>query len=634
MIVWKTEGPTDLMALFSLGLPEGHTACCNSSGAQENPYGDHGRKKWMLERFAGARVFVIHDCDKPGQDGAMVVSQGDRSRPGWAPCIADYADECRNVVLPYDVRPDHGKDLRDWINEQLELGLSRAEVYQQLLTLAESSPVVEPAGKKNEPTNTEIVEDEDDPHRLARENLKLYQSRHGATLKFWRDQFWRWKDGRYSRLGNRELEAKLTITIKEIFDRDFQEKISRGEDVKAARRVTQPLVRNVLGALKSLTILPASIEMPCWLENRTRPHFLALRNGILDLDAVFDGKEIDECVRPLDPRWFASICLDYEFDQEADCPLWKRYINMAMDGDQERINLLQEWMGYCLTPHNDLQRFICFEGEGGNGKTVFFAGLEAVIGSANVSHVALEEFGGRFDLAATLGKAVNIAADVGELDRVAEGKLKSFTGGDTMYFDRKGIDPISARPTAKLMCAWNNRPHLRDRSAGLWRRMILVPFNRQVAASEKIRGMDRPHWWRDNGQLPGMLNWAIVGLHRLLQQGEFTTSRVCDDAFLDYRRESNPTAEFLEEFLEVCDPYTQDADDYVMSARLYELYRFWSGKMGLHPLGSRMFFKELKRTFMSVERYRLAISGRPWAYRGIKFSVDDILGEPIRKNLW
>ncbi len=79
-------------------------------------------------------------------------------------------------------------------------------------------------------------------------------------------------------------------------------------------------------------------------------------------------------------------------------------------GDDERIRILQEWAGYLLFPTNYLQRFIVFEGEGGNGKTVCNAAMEAMLGRNNVSHVSIEQFGDRFALASTLGKAANISA--------------------------------------------------------------------------------------------------------------------------------------------------------------------------------------------------------------------------------
>lgn len=86
IVGWKTEGPSCLLALISLGLPEGHFACCNLFGAQEDP----ASSPWMLERFRDVpEVFVVHDCDTAGQSGATHVANGDRSRPGWGPAIAN-----------------------------------------------------------------------------------------------------------------------------------------------------------------------------------------------------------------------------------------------------------------------------------------------------------------------------------------------------------------------------------------------------------------------------------------------------------------------------------------------------------------------------------------------------------------
>lgn len=101
-------------------------------------------------------------------------------------------------------------------------------------------------------------------------------------------------------------------------------------------------------------------------------------------------------------------------------------------------------------------------------KSVMCSVLTAVLGEGNVSHTPLEAFGLRFSLMPTLGKLANIASEVGELDRVAEGFLKSFTSGDRMQFERKFKEPIEAIPTAKLVLATNNRPRFSDRSGGLW----------------------------------------------------------------------------------------------------------------------------------------------------------------------
>src|SRR5262249_22303426 len=151
-----------------------------------------------------------------------------------------------------------------------------------------------------------------------------------------------------------------------------------------------------------------------------------------------------DVLRPHSPAWFSPVCLPYAHDPAADCPGWKNALGRSLGGDAERVALVQEWFGYCLLPDTSLQKFMMAYGEGENGKSVLCAALTALLGEANVANVPLERFGERFALTQTLGKLANVASEVGELDRAAEGTLKSFTGGDRMMFDRKGKDPVEA----------------------------------------------------------------------------------------------------------------------------------------------------------------------------------------------
>ena len=133
-------------------------------------------------------------------------------------------------------------------------------------------------------------------------------------------------------------------------------------------------------------------------------------------------------------------------------------------------------MGYLLFPGNPFQKFLAFEGDGGNGKSAFLAVITALLGFQNCSYVPMELFGDRFAKTATIGKLVHISSDVGHLERTEEGLLKSFVGGDTIFFDRKNREPLSMVPTAKLLMAWNQRPQISDRSNGVWRRLVLIPW--------------------------------------------------------------------------------------------------------------------------------------------------------------
>src|SRR5439155_21060286 len=113
---------------------------------------------------------------------------------------------------------------------------------------------------------------------------------------------------------------------------------------------------------------------------------------------------------------------------------------------------------------------------GANGKSVVLDTLTSVLGPENVSHVRAELFAQRFQLTSSLGKLANISYDTGEINESAEATIKEFTGGDRMYFDRKGVPGVMAYPTARLILATNHDPRFADRSKGIWRRMIVVPF--------------------------------------------------------------------------------------------------------------------------------------------------------------
>jgi len=595
-LVWKVEGVSDVLSMLSLDLPDGIIPITNANGAKEWPPG------WVVDLFAGRAARVIHDADQPGEDGAE----------RWSAAIATKATECRRVRLPYEIAPDHGRDLRDYLKELF--------TYWDLTELADASPPIV-ASNIAQPKPDES---DDDPHRLARMNLEQYASRRGGrTLRYWRDEWYVWRETNYRRITEKELRAKITQACKQEFDRLFlarQADGTAGDDEKTTRRVTTSLVTNVLQATAGMTVLSSFVEPMTWLPTRERKNYVAMQNGILDMDAVIEDR--DDYLMPHSSEWFSTICLPYEFDADATCPRWEAFLERNLEMDPERIKLLQEWAGYLLLPDTGQQKFLVLEGEGANGKSVFCAAIEAMLGSQNVSHVPLEVFGEKFELTATLDRLANVCGDAGEIDKVAEGHIKAFTAGNPMTFGRKYLDSVERTPTARLMLAVNNRPRFSDRSDGVWRRMLLVPWRIQIPSADRIPNMDKPWWWEKSGELPGILLWAIAGLHRLQQQGQFTRSELCEEALLDYRSEMNPARTFLTEHIE------ESAGSRIKTAQLYDLYVKWSKQAGHHPLAERQFGREIFRIFRKCKKSRSGINrDRSYFYQGICFSCDEICGE-------
>jgi P4 family phage/plasmid primase-like protien len=638
--IFVVEGEKDADRLTISGLTA--TTIPGGAGKWQDSYG---------ESLRGRVVVLIPDNDRPNPTTGR--------RPGWdhVVCIANaligVAASVRVLNLPNDEATfpaDRGGpltpkwDVSDW--------LDRGGTRDQFFVTLDATPEWQREAAPGDPEHpdTQPQESEDDPHRLAKLFLGRFQHPDGLTLRFWRDAWWRWSGLCCVNIPAVEIRAEIVTLAKSEFDRLIAVRLKtwvpakEGEEPPKAKKVTTSIVNNVLLALQGEALLPATVEQPTWIDlpapSTEHPHtkfagrspvdFIALENGILDVHRMMTSDDTPDLI-PHTPRWFSPVALAYTYNPEGECPKWDAFLARNLGGDHELIAMLQEWFGYCLTPDTSIQRFLFLEGEGSNGKSVVCAVLTAVLGPDNVSHVSLEMFAKDFVLTQTLGKLANIAAEVGEIDKMAEGYLKSFTAGDRMTFNRKNQSLIEATPTARLVLSANNRPRFSDRSEGIWRRMLMLPLTVTIAPHERVYGMDKPEWWRAQGELPGILNWALAGLWRLRNQRGFTIPEASRAALDDYKQDANPARRFLLENFE------EDVNGTIITEEVYGAYRAWCDRHGNKPFASNIFAKEILRVFKKIESARLKNwdGKRKMGYIGIEVKTESeiVLGNSeIEKN--
>jgi putative DNA primase/helicase len=575
-VIWKTEGATDLAAILSLDLPEGHTAICNACGAGETP--DH---RWIESMAHCPEIFVIHDCDKPGQVGATwVTNEGTgRRRAGWAPAIAALAPgQVRNVVLPFPLEDSHGKDVRDWIIERLDAGKSKADIYAELLELARGQAVIEKLAEaaiesiESEPGESEDVsqeegtpaeplepvwEGEDDPHRLAKMNLDKYQNAHGGHLVFWRDEWWKYREGRYRKISDSNLRAKVTAAIRTEFEERWRENEERriakekstGEEQKRhpVQKVTTTLTRNVIEAMRSLTAMSDSIEIPSWIPTRRPRNLVSMQNGLLDLDAIFRNQPAEECLLEHSKDWFSAVQLPYAFDWQAKCDRWLEFLNDVFNGDQESITALQMWFGYLLTQDTSQQKMMMVIGEPRSGKGTIMRTLDAMLGPGAVANPSLSQLASPFELHGLVGKSVGIIGDARLSHRTDEvavtERLLSITGQDPQDVQRKHMPTLHAVKLAiRFMLFSNELPALHDSSAALMTRCILLVMPNSYVGRE-----DHSLGPRLIEELPGILIWSIIGRRMLDDAGRISQPESGRDLLKQFRSMVSPVSLFVEE---------------------------------------------------------------------------------------
>jgi P4 family phage/plasmid primase-like protien len=240
---------------------------------------------------------------------------------------------------------------------------------------------------------------------------------------------------------------------------------------KAVKEFSRSVIDNVITASAVRCQLPDDTDFNIWLDGRDAPQVLSVRNGLL---VVETGELL-----PHDPAWFSVTQLPVEYDPAAPLPeKWLAFLLEVLEGDADRIAVIQEMIGAILLPHVTGKWFALFIGEGNNGKSVVLNLISYLVGEENTSAVTFDMLtASRFASAALAGKLANVIGDQGPIEVKDVGWIKMLTGSDKLPYEKKNKDVVFVRNTAKLLAACNEMPVFNDRSDATWKRLIAFPFN-------------------------------------------------------------------------------------------------------------------------------------------------------------
>jgi len=460
------------------------------------------------------------------------------------------------------------------------------------------------------------------PTLLAKDFLQRYRERlggddlpedarvlhyHNSTWYYW-DQVWR---------------EVVHDEMRSLVAKDLQ-------DNSGLPSVTTRLVGNVMENLRGLALVGQGKEpLPFYIDNSTPPttiscrHLLVLQNGMLDLDDLASGEEAE--LLDFDPRWFGTSLLPFKYDANAKCPKFGKFLWQVFEHDAEthqpfhtgdqRIRVLQEWFGYSLLCDGRYQKFLLMVGEGNNGKGVILNLWTKMLGHDNVSHVSLDQLSGEFALQPLLGRMANVCGDLCEIDAVAEGVLKRLTGQDNVTVNRKNQPMVTMAPWVKLIFGTNALPRFSDKSLGVWRRLMVIPFRVVIPDDEVNENLAQEL----EEELPGIFRWAVGGLKRLLNQGHFTHCALCSQAAQKHRFDCDPVAQFLDECVRMAPKDSPQVYE-MLKDELYQEYAGWCEQSGFKPLSKNRFNRQLAKVEGITERrtpYADSSGRRPYFWVGI-----------------
>ena len=218
-----------------------------------------------------------------------------------------------------------------------------------------------------------------------------------------------------------------------------------------------------------------------------------------------------------------------------------KFLNFAIpDKDDKEMTL--EYMGYCLTTDNRLQKSFFIYGDGNTGKSTLLNLEKTVLGKENISGISFQDMSQRFKPSRLVGKLANICGDLPTQSLKDSSIFKQLTGNDEIDTERKNKDGFSFVNYAKMIFSTNGLPIIEgERSAGTFRRLLLVSFQQVPTKIDPF--------------LPDKLDKEILyyirliveALHRMYQRGYILESTNSTKAIAQLRQDSDITQAWLDD---------------------------------------------------------------------------------------
>ena len=153
--------------------------------------------------------------------------------------------------------------------------------------------------------------------------------------------------------------------------------------------------------------------------------------------------------------------------------------------------------------------------------------------------------------------------------------------------------------------ATNHKPYIRGRDEGIWRRMVIIPFDMNIPLEKVDFELEK----RMTDELPAILQWCIDGYIKYLKYG--LEEPLCISSQRDeYRVEMDSIAAFIDETCIVSE------NSRVRASYLFKAYTSWAKENNQYQMSSTKFGTEFSKRFKKSKSDGYII------YRGVTLSPE------------
>ena len=286
------------------------------------------------------------------------------------------------------------------------------------------------------------------------------------------------------------------------------------------------------------------------------------------------------------------------------------------------MQTLQQYCGYCLLPTTILQKVLLIIGDGGEGKSVLGAILNAIIGENNCYNASIKDLEGNFGIANVENKLIYIDDDISEKALCNSGIFKSLvTNKNPIEAKKKYQQSNVIKSYIRFICFGNfSIKALYDTSDGFYRRLLAI----RVKPKEKNR-IDNPFIDRQiiEHEAEGVINWLVQGLNEIIRRNFkiYVSERTEAESEL-IKHESDSVLAFLRD----CDDIMIRNDLKIHTKNLYDAYENFCDENALVKLQITSFPGVVKikgKEFGITPSENITIRGkRARGFRGVGYGVD------------
>ena len=271
--------------------------------------------------------------------------------------------------------------------------------------------------------------------------------------------------------------------------------------------------------------------------------------------------------------------------------LWLETLATFFCGDQELIDYVQMVVGMAAIGKVYQEHMIIAYGGGANGKSTFWNTIARVLGSysGKLSADALTMSNKRNvkpEMAELKGKRLIIASEMDEGMRLNTGLVKQLCSTDEIYAEKRYKDPFHFVPSHTLVLYTNHLPKVGANDDGIWRRLIVIPFNAKITGKSDVKNF-ADHLY--DHAAPAIVSWIIEGAEKAIKVN-FKTKlpRVVQESVKAYREANDWLGHFIEENCEIEAGYLQKSGD------LYSAYRAYALQNGEYIRSTTDFYTALE----------------------------------------